>query len=212
MKDVIFQGGADQPSESLQVETFKECLKDIKSKSPTMIEIGSNDCFYSMTFNETLPNSKNICVEISRDLMEIGQKNVSVNGLEGFHFVWGAVGAADMDYLELEKAAHPHFYSDISPTTYSLKDIYDQFQLDKVDLIHMDICGTEIEVLTEILTSNLKVDYLFISTHATQAHHSPTHQKCIDILDQLGVEYIFSDETRGGCGDGLIVCRVIGKR
>lgn len=209
MKEIVFQGGADQPSEQIQVEAFREVLKDIKTESPTMIEIGSNDCFYSITFNEAFTNSRNICIEISKDLLELGKSNVEKNECSGFNFVWGSVGAADLDYLELEKRAHPQIYTAISPTKYSLSDIYNQFNLTKVDLIHMDICGTEIEVLTEILNSNLQVDYLFVSTHAIQAHHSPTHQKCVDILTELGVEFIFSDEHRGGCGDGLIVCRVL---
>lgn len=208
MLEIVFQGGADQPSEQIQVDTFREVLKEIKSETPTMIEIGSNDCFYSITFNEAFSKSKNICIEISQDLLDLGKRNVKKNNCEGFNFLWGSVGDADMAYLELEKAAHPTIYTAISPTKYSLKDIYNQFNLTKVDLIHMDICGTEIEVLTEILESNLQVDYLFISTHAIQAMHSPTHQKCVDILTELGVEFIFSDEHRGGCGDGLIVCRV----
>jgi FkbM family methyltransferase len=208
MIDIVFQGGADQPSEVIQVDAFREVLKEIKTATPVMIEIGSNDCFYSITFNEAFSNAKNICIEISQDLLELGKKNVEKNGNKGFNFIWGSVGQADLDYLDLEKAAHPELYTAISPTKLSLKDVYDQFGLSKVDLIHMDICGTEIEVLQEILDSGLQVDYLFVSTHAIQAHHSPTHQKCVDILTELGVEFIFSDESRGGCGDGLIVCRV----
>lgn len=208
MANIVFQGGADQPSEQIQVATFRECLKHIKSEVPTMIEIGSNDCFYSITFNEFFDESKNICIEISKDLLELGKRNVDNNHLEGFHFLWGSVGDADMEYLELEKKAHPNIYTAISPTKYSLKDIYDQFELTKVDMIHMDICGTEVQVLREILELKLQVDYLFVSTHAIQAAHSPTHQKCVDILTDLDVDFIFSDEHKGGCGDGLIVCRV----
>lgn len=208
MKEIKFQGGADQASEAIQVETFKKVLKQITSEAPVMIEIGSNDCFYSLTFNETLPNSTNICVEISKDLMEIGKSNVKLNEAKNFHFIWGGVGKADFAYLELEKSAHPHYYTDISQEKFTVKDLYDKFNLTKVDIIHMDICGTEVEVLTEIVESGLKVDYLFISTHPWVAFNSPTHQTCIDILNRLDVEFLFSDDSKGGCGDGLIVCRI----
>lgn len=208
VKEIKFQGGADQASEAIQVETFKEVLSQITSENPVMIEIGSNDCFYSLTFNETLKNAKNICIEISKDLLELGKSNVELNEATGFHFLHGGVGTADFDYIELEKSAHPHIYTDISDVKYSVKDIYKMFNLDRVDIIHMDICGTEVEVLTEIVESGLKVDYLFVSTHPCVAFNSPTHQTCVDILNKLDVEFIFSDDSRGGCGDGLIVCRI----
>lgn len=207
MKDIRIYGGANSDAEAPQIEIFKKCLTEIKSENPTMIEIGSNDCFYSILFNEALDNSTNICIEISKDLLEAGKENVKLNELEGFNFILGSVGQADIDYIELEKAAHPHLHTEISKNKYTLKEIYDMFNLKRPNIVHMDICGTEIEVLTEILESNLDFEYMFVSTHPYVAFTSPTHQKCVDILDKVGVDYLFSDEYRGGCGDGLIVCR-----
>lgn len=45
----IFQGGANY--EDFQIAMFFKVLETIKYKPPVMVELGSNDCFYSILFN-----------------------------------------------------------------------------------------------------------------------------------------------------------------
>ena len=56
--NIRFQGGANY--EDFQIKMFIEALNEIKTENPTMIELGSNDCFYSILFNKFKKSSYKI--------------------------------------------------------------------------------------------------------------------------------------------------------
>jgi len=204
--NVTFQGGANQ--ESLQIKLFTDAIQSLNAPEVVMIELGSNDAFYSILFNKFFHDTpkKNICVEVSNNLLELGKSNSEKNGCENIHFHYGLIGELNTPYFNHVRLQQPKLWGELSNIRTTVSELLQLYSIDKVDILHMDIQGSEIYVVEEIQKFNLPVDYMFISTHHDNCF-CHTHTKCVDILNQIGVEYIFSDEKRGGCGDGLIVCR-----
>ena len=79
--------------------------------------------------------------------------------------------------------------------------------LDHVDILHSDIQGYELDMLTDMvykskLLKENKIKYLFISTHNDNLHY-----KCINLLKANDYRIIASTDfnTETFCYDGLIV-------
>jgi hypothetical protein len=78
--NIEFQGGANYNEEKIQIDFFNKAISNIKDSKPSMIEIESNDCFYSILFNKNFDsNCINICAEVSENLLQLGMKNVKNN-------------------------------------------------------------------------------------------------------------------------------------
>jgi hypothetical protein len=74
-----------------------------------------------------------------------------------------------------------------------------------IDVLHLDVQGSEVSVLQEMLDNNLfsRVRFIFCSLHQT-------HEQCREILEKSNrkINYIFDSASEGGLGDGLIVCEL----
>lgn len=200
---ITFQGGAD--FEQFQAENFLHIIKTIRDDRPVMIELGSNDCFYSLLFDNVFrgfESKLNICVEASDNLLELGIANCGKCEVTRFFFEHARVGSLDEHYFATVGGAD--LWGNLSSRTVTLKSLYEDYSIDKASVIHMDIQGSEIGVIQEIVDENLSVDYLFISTHPTSMFGA-THKACLDLLS--GFEIIYQDESKGGYGDGLIICK-----
>lgn len=203
---ITFQGGADY--EGYQADSFMNVLKFITDK-PVMIELGSNDCFYSLLFDrffKDLNDKLNVCVEVSDNLLELGISNCGKCGATRFFFEHARVGSLDDNYFAT--VGGPQLWGNISSKTITLEDIYKRYSIEKASIIHMDIQGSEIGVIKEIVDKKLPVDFLFVSTHPTSLFGA-THKACLDLLG--GFEIIYQDEFNGGYGDGLIICKKVNK-
>ena len=210
-KNTTFQGGANY--EDFQIEKFLEILNKIKTKNPSMIELGSNDCFYSILFNKFFEKSEdllNVCVEVSSKLINLGKINTESNNCKNFKFKHSKIGTLDQQYFDMISESDPNLWGDLSIDVTSIKDLINEFQLKEISILHMDIQGSEIFVLKELEDLDINIKYMFISTHPESAFGS-THEKCINSLKNLNFKILFSDESNGGYGDGLIICEKINK-
>lgn len=208
LKNITHQGGSNFEKE--QSTLFISVLNNIKEPLPTMIELGSNDSYYSILFNkffDPIPTI-NVCVEISNNLINLGKSNVEHNSCTNFKFKHARVGRINTKYFEGVLRDHPNLLGDVADNTITIQSILQEFNIEKLSLIHMDIQGSEISVLEEIRDNKIPIEYFFISTHPTQAE-IPTHDPCIKILNEIGVEYIYNNPRGGGYGDGLIIGRKI---
>ena len=77
-------------------------------------------------------------------------------------------------------------------------------KLENIDILHSDIQGYELEMLSDIkeLLQKNKIKYLFISTHSNDLHY-----KCVDLLKNNNYRIIASAdfESETFCFDGIIV-------
>ncbi len=202
-QQISFQGGAD--FEGYQAQMFIEILSRISGESRNMIELGSNDCYYSILFAkffEGYKSRKNICLEVSDNLLELGLSNVVKLGLDNFFFKHSRVGNLDEHYFA--NVGSSELWGNLASETTKIKRLFNEFGIEEASVIHMDIQGSEIHVLKEIVEDDIPVQFLFVSTHP-ESLFGATHQICLDLLKDF--EIIFQSPTDGGYGDGLIICK-----
>lgn len=201
LQDITFRGCANE--ELFQQNIFINALNTIDKENPTMIELGACDAYYSLIFNKFFSdkNVKNYCIEISKEFLEIGKRNALNNDCKNIEFINAGIG-------EINKTS-VHVLCDGMDTVdmYTLSDFIKNKNIDFIDVLHMDIQGTEISVLEDITRNDLfkKIRYSFISTHHQDGIFGPSYHACHKILENVSKKIHFTDEHNGGVGDGLIV-------
>src|SRR5262249_44762239 len=141
---LINRGGHDPLAEYV----FQQLLKSL-GEAPVMLELGAYWGHYSMWLKKVKPGSTVILVEPDVVNMAVGVANFKTNGLTG-EFIRSSVGR---DHLQVDS-----FRS--------------ERRLDRLDVLHVDIQGNEIEMLEGCgrTLAERRVDYLFISTHSQAIH------------------------------------------
>lgn len=172
--------------EPIQAEYFVEALKNIKSTTPFMVELGCADACYSKVFNNFFGgNCKNICLDILPRQIE-SAKNRCPNA----EFIHGYVG-------------EPVHICEVKENNYGAKRIYldDLINGKKLNILHMDIQGSETYVMQELQNSKCvnDIEYIFVSLHGTYDEvkkYMPEYFECL-----------YENPLEGGYGDGLIVAK-----
>ena len=144
-----------------------------------------------------IKSAKNILVEPVIENYFSGRQNFVDNNAQG-EFLCAAIGGATDDARALS-------VRDILTgiPVVSVQDIFDRFDLSRINILHSDIQGGELEMLSgcRILLEKKLIDYLFISTHSNELHYS-----CVRVLQGVGYAVIASIDMRESCSDdGLIV-------
>jgi len=173
--------------EPIQSNIFLNILKNIKSSKPLMIELGCAYADYSKFFNDYfLNNCENICLDILPRQIEVAKNN-----LPSATFIHGYVG-------------EPVHIQEVKEDNFGAKRIYLEELIGekKVNILHMDVQGSETYIMNELYNSNNLIDnieYLFISLHNTYDE--------VKKYITNNFEYIYEHPTEGGVGDGLIVIK-----
>ena len=135
--------------EPLEEFVFQQVLKRLPAR-PNMLELGAYWGHYSMWLKVVHPDATVILVEPESQNIQAGKKNFKLNGINGL-FLQNFVGKG-------------HFSVD----QYLIDN-----HIDQLSILHSDIQGYEIEMLTDcnLSLSSKIIDYLFISTHSQELHH-----------------------------------------
>lgn len=169
--------GCHEPAEE---RMFAEVLKDIEPGA-TMIELGSYWAFYSMWFGKDIPDAKLYCIEPEQENLEVGKKNCALNNIKA-DFTQGYIGGNQLN----------------------VSDFIKDKSIDFIDMLHSDIQGLEIDMLTDIkpLLKNKKIKYLFVSTHSNDIHNK-AREIIIECNYRIIADADFDEKTF--CMDGIIV-------
>lgn len=205
LKNLTFRGCADEEHDQLSV--FFKILNEIESENPSMVELGCCDAYYSIIFNKFFDNKNafNYCIEINDDFLKIGMDNSKKNSCKNMLFFKGGIG--DINY----SSEHVMCDGIDDVEKYKLSYFLKKNKIDYLDVLHMDIQGTEVSVLEDIVENRLneKIKYCFISTHHSDGIFGETYEKCHEILNNVNKTIYFDDKYRGGIGDGLIVLKFL---
>lgn len=138
--------------EPLEEFVFQEVLERLP-RAPVMVELGAYWGHYSMWLKTARPEAAVRLIEPDAASLQAGVENFKLNGLKG-KFLQAFVGKG-------------HFQVD--------RYLKEQ-GLSKVDILHSDIQGYEVEMLEDCSDSlsNRVIDYLFISTHSQELHQRTT--------------------------------------
>jgi hypothetical protein len=178
-------GGVHEPQEE---KAFGLVLPYMPAGA-VMLELGAYWGFYSMWFNQRVPQARNFLIEPLPLNLEFGRMNFALNKMQGsFHQAFIGEGSS-VD-------------SDPAPTICVDDFVRDQ-GIDFVHMLHSDVQGFEREVLMgsrRTFEAN-RVGYAFISTHDQNLHDA-----CRKFLTSQGLK-ILVDATpaQSYSYDGLIV-------
>jgi len=177
---LIINRGVHEPLEEFVFHTVLGLLPN----DARMLELGAYWGHYSMWLKSVHPSSEVHMVEPDPTNLSAGKANFASNGFTG-NFVNALVGKG-------------HF---------SVDDYLKRKSLPKIDILHSDIQGFELEMLTGASESfkTGKIDYCFVSTHS-EALHNECMSRLQDYGYRIDVQSGFDNHTTSA--DGLIfACR-----
>jgi FkbM family methyltransferase len=184
-------------SEVLLIEEFEKSVLDINSTDKdlySMLELGSNQCYYSMLFKSILKDRKvlNLMVEPTDEYIVRGRVNFAVNNYEGV-FINKSIGDTWVAHnVKIQK----------EQTT--VDDLIQEFNIDVLDILHSDIDGSELTMLkgAENSLANKKIKYAFILTHGIEIHND-----CLNFVNNFDYEIILNHKEDNVGADRLIVIK-----
>ncbi|MDB5165263.1 MAG: hypothetical protein JWM00_153 [Candidatus Saccharibacteria bacterium] len=196
--------GVHEPQEE---KVFYEVLKRIKNPT-AMIELGAWWAYYSMWYLKSFPNARSICTEPDPVNLELGKRNMTLNEIDydaRVKFYSAASGSGKVKTAQFTTESGQLIKVPIK----SVDAIITEQELKKVDILHMDIQGAEVDTLDGAIKSidSGVVRFLFISTHHYAISENPkTHQLCREFIVKHGGHIIAEHTVLESCsGDGLIV-------
>ncbi len=176
-------GNAMQHQE--EYNKFQNVISSVATRNkdnPIMIELGSNWALWSLCFRKAFPNGRNILIELGKRALSVGVKNFSLNNFTQQHY-WGGVflnnsgtfsnRKADLEYLKIDGE---YFDDSISGNVVGPEidfiEILNKEKIDIVDLLHMDIQGSELPLMKQLSDFNLLINFnnLVIATHSQSIH------------------------------------------
>lgn len=198
-----------------EYDMFMSVLENVKSDNPVMVECGSWWAFWSLAFRKKFPSGRNILIELGKRQISIGRKNFALNGFDESHY-WGGFYINDSNVYAPPVRESNYNYDDHGgywDTTLSgqmtgpeinFTDVYEIEGLDQIDMLHMDIQGSEYRLIVDLYNNNRdildKIQNVVIATH-----HPVAQQELIRILVSTGMRLLRNEPFGSVGGDGMIV-------
>lgn len=200
---IVTLHGHHEPQEEL---AFARVLERIERPDPVIVELGCFWAYYSSWFLTSFPGGTAVACEPDPDHLEVGRKTAAINGVD-IRFVAAAGGASDDEVLELPSWNHPGTVHHVPVR--SVPTLVADHDLDRIDVLHLDIQGAELAVLESCrgLIGDGRVRFVVVSTHHHTISGDPqTHRRCIDLVRDLG-GHVIAEHTvlESFSGDGLLV-------
>lgn len=174
--------GIHEPQEE---KAFEIILKKIPNNA-LMIEAGSFWAYYSIWFAKEIKQAQTYLIEPDKMGLRNGINNFKLNNFK----------------------TNPtnYFVGKISDKkTITIDDFILRNKIDFVHILHADIQGAELDMLTgsKNSLSKSKIGFLFISTHSNELHKS-----CSEYIQNFNYEIIFSaDLDQSYSWDGILIAQ-----
>jgi hypothetical protein len=175
---LVINRGVHEPLEEF---CFQALLNRLRCESPSMLELGAYWAHYSLWMKRRFPSARCTMLEPDARNLRIGKRNFESNGFEGT-FLRGFVGTG---HFELDREAA-------------------RGRLDRLDVLHADIQGHEVELLRggKDFLSEHRAEFAFVSTHSEALHH-----EVVGILESSGyrVEVSSPFDAHTTSSDGFVL-------
>jgi FkbM family methyltransferase len=171
-----------------EINLFHSILEEIENKkNPVMIEVGCFWALWSLLFRKKFKDGKNILIELGKRQLEVGKYNFKLNEFDysSYHggFFLNESGTfknkeADLEYDIRENIELKNFIPSSVETNnvvgpeLNFFEIVKSEKLDIIDLLHMDIQGSELQLIFYIssLFESKKILNIVIATHSQYIH------------------------------------------
>jgi FkbM family methyltransferase len=191
--------GHHEPQEE---RVFHEIVSRLPEDA-SMIELGGWWAFYTLWFLQHHPARRGLVVEPDPRHHAVGEADARLNGLapvfiSGFA---GATAAAPMPFATEsgERVVIPRV---------AVPQLMEDHGIDRLDLLHCDAQGAELEVLTGCagLFRSRRIRFVLVSTHHWLISGDPlTHQRCLELIGGCGGRIVAEHDVHESfSGDGLI--------
>jgi FkbM family methyltransferase len=175
-------GSADVFQEIFEEKHHTKLKSFLGKKDKVIVDLGANEGLYVLKMKENSPNAKIIAVEPNPEAFRILKKNVETNNLSDVMLVNSAVsskngkvnfeiikGSTEVGALKLyEKFENRGEIRKISVTSITLEKLFNMFNLNKIDLLKMDVEGTELEILKSAESILPKIKKVVVEYHGAQ--------------------------------------------
>jgi len=161
---------------------FNNILSKISNKkNPIMIELGCYYALWSLLFRQKYPNGKNILIEINEKSLNVGKKNFELNGFD-YSSYWGGIfiedsgnyrkDSKDIKYIKREGKYYNPNTGKITGQELDFKKILFKENINQIDLLHMDIQGSELSFLNYLKENRIlnRILNIVIATHNSEIH------------------------------------------
>lgn len=194
--------GHHEPQEEVVFHELVERLRP-GARSPVMVELGSYWAYYTLWLKHVRPDATCILVEPDPQHLEVGRRNLALNGTDG-RFIHAGAGREHGGRLRIR--CESDAVTRTVPTV-SVDGLLETQAVDRIDLLVCDVQGAELEVLhgARGALRQGRLRFLVLSTHAMPAN-PVLHQHCLAFLRDAGAQIIAEHSIPESCsGDGLIV-------
>jgi FkbM family methyltransferase len=213
----ISNGPHDNPGSGKVIEheseyqLFKSQLNKLDQiPNPVMLEIGAFWGLWSLVFRKRFESGQNILVEYGSHQLEVGERNFRLNGYSA-EFIHGGIGLEESG-TQMRKETDVLYKKNLSAGVAGPElDIKNELEIrgvTRVDLVHMDIQGSELTALKHFKNSNLfdslDMKIICVATHSALIH---TKVRCLLIQHGFGIDY--EELTYGKLGS--VVIRILKK-
>lgn len=188
----------EDSSEKNTLDLFEACCLNLKNRNYnqySMIELGSNWCYYSLLFKHILGKEKtlNIMVEPIEDSLQLGRDHFALNNCEGIFYQKGIT-----DTME-------YYGKQIKLDSISLDEILKQNTIICTDILHADIDCCEVTLIEKNIEffQEGKAKNIFILTHGD--YYANT---CKEYFKQFPYNLVAEYPYGTQCGDGLLVYKL----
>lgn len=213
----ISNGPHDNPGSGRAIEheneyqLFKSQLNKLDCISnPVMLEIGAFWGLWSLVFRNRFKSGQNILVEYGSHQLEVGERNFRLNGYKA-EFIHGGIGleqSGTQMRKETDVLYSKNLVAGIAGPELDIKNELEIRGVSRVDLVHMDIQGSELTALEHFKKLNL-FNSLDIKIICVATHSALIHTKVRYLLIQQGFRIDYEELTYGKFGS--IVVRVLKK-
>jgi FkbM family methyltransferase len=156
-----------------------------------VIDAGACEGYYTLRIKEINPNCRIIAIEPNPQAFEILEKNIKTNGIEGVELVKGALhkrsGIAELEYVDYIPAISSfslerpwlkdEWKKKHQVKLFTLSEIFERFNLDEVDILKVDVEGSEYD----ILSSSVEL-FPLIKRVVVEYHSLELRDRLIDLL------------------------------
>lgn len=195
--------GFHEPQEELVFARILDRLSESDENS-SMIELGCWWSFYSLWFRQFLSITRVVAVEPDPEYLDTARRNFALNRASA-EFLHGGVGMGDSSTLDFLASSDGQVHQ---VPQYTLAELLDMHDLDKVSLVLADIQGAETALVegAHAVLAEGRIRFLIVSTHHHSISGDPmTHQRVLTTLQELGA-HVIAEHSVGESfsGDGLI--------
>jgi len=176
-------------------------LDSIEGTSPVMVEVGSYWALWSLLFRNKFPDGINILVEMFAEKLQVGIDNFCLNGFtDNVYAYHGGVA--------LSESGSFHDAGTMGAEV-TLGQLMEATNVSKLDFVHCDIQGSELEFLkahTDMFEQK-RILHIVVGTHPHISENKQIHEDVIEFLESNGYEIVC--EYPRTTDDGYVYARAM---